>query len=289
MAGIRETDEVTGTETTGHEWDGIKELNTPLPRWWLWTFYATIVWAIGYWIVMPAWPLIGTYTKGVLGYASREVVANRIEQARAAQSGYIARIEAAALSDIRADPDLLGFALAGGRSAFAVNCSQCHGLGAAGSPGFPNLNDDAWLWGGTLDAIAHSVAYGIRSGHEDARAGPMPAFVRDEVLTRAQAEDAAQYVLSLSGRSEDPAAAGRGADVFAEQCVACHKEGGVGNAEVGAPNLSDEIWLYGGEKEAIVDSVSNGRAGVMPSWVDRLSPATIKQLAVYVHSLGGGQ
>lgn len=289
MAEIRETDKVTGTETTGHEWDGIKELNTPLPRWWLWTFYATIVWAIGYWIVMPAWPLVSSYTAGLLGYTNRAAVAERIEEARAAQSAYLERIEASSLTDIRGDPDLLGFALAGGRSSFAVNCSPCHGRGAAGSPGYPNLNDDAWLWGGTLDAIAYTITYGVRNEHEDARPGAMPAFVRDEILTREQADDVAEYVLSLSGRSEDAAAAERGAEVFAEQCVTCHREGGVGNVEVGAPNLSDEIWLYGGDKETIVRTVANGRAGVMPAWIDRLSPATIKQLAVYVHSLGGGE
>ncbi|MFQ5774361.1 MAG: cytochrome-c oxidase, cbb3-type subunit III [Kiloniellaceae bacterium] len=289
MAGHRETDAVTGTETTGHEWDGIKELNTPLPRWWLWTFYATIVWAIGYWIVMPAWPLVNDFTRGVLGYTNRAAVAERLAEARAAQSAYIARIEAASLDEIRSDPELLEFALAGGRSAFAVNCSPCHGLGAAGSRGYPNLNDDAWLWGGTLDEIARTIRFGVRSGHEEARFGDMPAFVRDGLLTREQASDVAEYVLSLSGRSTDAAAAERGAEVFAEQCVACHQEGGVGSDELGAPNLADAIWLYGGDKETIVETVSFGRAGVMPAWTGRLAPATIKRLAIYVHSLGGGQ
>lgn len=289
MAGQKETDDVTGVETTGHEWDGIKELNTPLPRWWLWTFYATIIWAIGYWVVMPAWPLVSNYTTGIIGYSSRAVVAERMAEARAAQEQYVARIAEASLETIQGDSELLDFALAGGRSAFAVNCSQCHGQGAAGRPGYPNLNDDAWLWGGTLEAILRTISYGVRSGHDEAHFGPMPGFLRDEILTREQVEDVVEYVLSLSGRSEDAEAAARGAEVFAEQCTACHQEGGTGSTEFGAPNLTDGIWLYGGDKATIMETVMNGRAGVMPAWVDRLSPATIKQLAVYVHSLGGGQ
>jgi len=289
VAGYKETDEITGTETTGHEWDGIKELNTPLPRWWLWTFYATVVWAVGYWIAMPAWPLVSSYTKGVLGYSNRAVVAERLAEARAAQSQYLERIQAASLEEINSDTDLLNFAIAGGRSAFAVNCSQCHGLGAAGGRGYANLNDDAWLWGGTLEDIAQTVRFGIRSNHEETRLGDMPGFLRDGILDRAQVADAAAYVLSLSGGAEDQAAVARGAEVFAENCTTCHQEGGVGNPEVGAPNLSDEIWLYGGDKETVLTTIANGRAGVMPAWTGRLDDATIKQLAVYVHSLGGGQ
>jgi cytochrome c oxidase cbb3-type subunit III len=289
MAGKVETDEVTGTQTTGHEWDGIKELNTPLPRWWLWTFLASIAFAIGYWVVMPAWPLVSGYTTGIIGYSSRANVVESIDEARAAQKQFVERIGAASLEEIRKDPELLEFALAGGRSAFSVNCSQCHGRGAAGSRGYANLNDDAWLWGGTLDDISQTISYGIRSGHDEARYGDMPAFVRDEILTREEAGDVAEYVLSLSGNAEDEAAVARGAEVFAEQCVACHQEGGVGSPEVGAPNLSDSIWLYAGDKKTILETLEKGRAGVMPAWVDRLAPATIKQLAVYVHSLGGGQ
>ncbi len=289
MAGEKETDALTGTETTGHEWDGIKELNTPLPRWWVWVFLATIVWAIGYWVAMPAWPLIGDYTHGILGHSNRAKVAERIEAAKAAQSRYLERIEARSLQDIRDDPELLEFALAGGRSAFAVNCSPCHGLGAAGSPGYPNLNDDAWLWGGKPEDIARTIRFGIRAAHDETRVSEMPAFVRDEVLSREQAADVTQYVLSLSGRSEDAAAAARGAEIFAEQCLACHQEGGTGSSMFGAPNLSDGIWLYGGESETIARSIGGGRAGVMPAWVGRLDEAAVKLLAVYVHSLGGGQ
>ncbi len=289
MASVPERDEFTGTETTGHEWDGIKELNTPLPRWWLWTFYACCIWAVGYWIAMPAWPLISDFTGGVLGYSSRALVAERIAEARAGQRQYLDRIDAASTAEIAADAELLGFAMAGGRSAFAVNCSQCHGQGAAGFVGYPNLNDDDWIWGGDLEAIEATIAYGIRSGHDEARENEMAAYLRDELL---EAEDVAavtDYVLSLSGAGGEAASIARGAEVFAENCAACHQEGGVGSSDLGAPDLADKIWLYGGDRETVHASIANGRGGVMPNWDARLDSATIKQLAIYVHSLGGGE
>lgn len=289
MAHNKEVDQVSGTETTGHEWDGIKELNTPLPRWWLWTFYATCLWALAYWIVMPAWPLVSSYTTGVLGYSSREQLAKSMADARAAQAQYLDRIEQASLSEITNDRELLDFALAGGESAFAVNCSQCHGLGAAGFTGFPNLNDDDWIWGGSLEAIHQTIQYGIRSEHDETRFNEMPAFGRDEILDRGQINDVAEYVLSLSGSETDPAAAQRGSEIFVEQCAACHGEDGTGIADLGAPNLTDAIWLYGGDKADVVETVTNSRSGMMPAWTGRLDDATIKQLAVYVHSLGGGE
>ncbi len=289
MASGKEVDQTSGTETTGHEWDGIKELDTPLPRWWLWTFYACVIWAVGYWVLMPAWPLIDSYTKGLLGHSQRASVAESLAQARLAQSGFVRRIQASSLDEIEGDPALLEFALAGGRSAFAVNCSQCHGLGAAGAPGYPNLNDDDWLWGGSLDDIHQTIHFGIRSDHDDTRVGDMPAFLRDEILERTQVEDVAAYVLSLSKDVEDAAAVARGADIFAEECVACHQEGGAGSRELGAPRLADGIWLYGSTNATLIQTIANGRASVMPAWADRLDAATIKQLAIYVHTLGGGE
>lgn len=289
MADNKEIDQVSGTETTGHEWDGIKELNTPLPRWWLWTFYATCLWALAYWVVMPAWPLVSSYTTGVLGYSSREQLAQSLVEARAAQAQYLDRIEQASLSEITNDRELLDFALAGGESAFAVNCSQCHGLGAAGFTGFPNLNDDDWIWGGSLEAIHQTIQYGVRSEHDETRFNEMPAFGRDEILDREQINDVAEYVLSLSGSETDPAAAQRGSEIFAEQCAACHGEDGTGIPDLGAPNLTDAIWLYGGDKADVMETVTNSRSGMMPAWTGRLDDTTIKQLAVYVHSLGGGE
>ncbi len=289
MAGKNEVDSHSGMETTGHEWDGIKELNTPLPRWWLWTFLATVVWAVGYMIAMPAVPLPGGFTKGVLGWSSRGTVAAELKEAAAAQQVWLDRIAATDLAGIEKDPELFNFAVAGGRSAFGVNCAQCHGSGAAGSKGYPNLNDDDWLWGGKLEDIQHSIAVGIRSTSPDTRNNVMAAYVKDGILTGAEVADVAEYVLSLSGRSTDAAAAERGKVTFGEQCVACHQEGGVGSRELGAPNLTDAVWLYGGTKADIIQTVSYGRAGVMPAWAGKLSPETIKMLTVYVHALGGGE
>lgn len=285
-----EHDEMSGVETTGHEWDGIKELNNPLPRWWIWTFYITIAWALVYTILFPAWPLIDGATQGLLGYSSRANLAQSVQQAQQAQSGNLEKIRTLPLDEIRGDPALLEFANAGGRSAFAVNCVQCHGAGAAGAKGYPNLNDDEWLWGGTLDDIHHTLVHGVRhEADENTRNSQMPAFGRDGLLERAQIADTADYVLSLSGEDHDAAAAGRGATIFAEQCSVCHGANGGGDRAQGAPSLRDAIWLFGGDRATIVETITHARRGVMPAWGDKLDEATIKQLTVYVHSLGGGE
>lgn len=285
----REIDPATGIETTGHEWDGIKELNKPLPKWWLWVLYATILWSIGYWLLMPAWPLLGDYTRGLLGYSQRAAVARSLETARAAQAALRQRIESSDLAAIKANPELLSFALAGGEAAFGDNCAPCHGRGAQGAKGYPNLRDDSWLWGGTLEAIHRTLLHGIRADDPATRSNQMPAFGRDGLLTSAQINDVAEFVLSLSGGAGDAAAAERGRAVFADNCAVCHGADGKGNQELGAPDLTDQIWLYGGTKADIVETVTNARNGVMPAWANRLDPVTLKQLAVYVHSLGGGQ
>ncbi|MCR9215371.1 MAG: cytochrome-c oxidase, cbb3-type subunit III [Proteobacteria bacterium] len=285
-----EKDEISGTQTTGHEWDGIKELDTPMPRWWLWTMYATIIWSIGYWIVMPAWPLVSSYTAGMIGYSSRASLENVMSEAAAAHATDRAALVTTELSEIQSDQQTYQYALRGGKSAFAVNCSQCHGSGAQGAPGFPNLNDDEWLWGGSVDSIYETIKYGIRSDHDDTRLGDMPAFLDDELLEPAQINDVAEYVLSLSQQPDlDAEAVTRGKEVFAAECASCHGENAKGLREFGAPNLTDAIWFYGGDKETIVRTISKGRANVMPAWVDRLDDATIRQLTLYVHSLGGGE
>jgi len=275
--------------TTGHDWDGIREYDRPTPSWWLWVFWACILWAVAYWVLMPAWPLVGDYTRGLLGYSQRQVVANDVAKARDAQAGYVTRIAAAPLDAVRTDPDLLEFALAAGRSAFAVNCSQCHGQGAQGAPGFPNLNDDDWLWGGSLEEIHRTIRFGVRSGHAETHESQMPAFFKDQLLDAKQVDDVAEFVLSLSKRADDATAAARGRAIFAENCASCHGAEGQGNKEVGAPSLADAIWLYGGDKASVVRTISYARRGVMPAWEGRLDPVTIKELAVYVHSLGGGK
>lgn len=290
MAEHKEFDEATGVHTTGHVWDGdLKELNRPLPRWWLYTFYACIVWAIGYWIAYPAWPLLNGYTPGLLGYSQRATVTDQVKAAKAAQAGLRSQIEKTALADIRSKPDLLQFATTGGRAVFADNCAPCHGRGAQGGVGYPNLNDDDWIWGGSLEAIEQTIKHGIRWAEDkNTRDSAMPKFGADGILQPAQIEDTAEYVMSLSGSSKDAAAAGRGKTIFAEQCVACHGEDGKGNKELGAPNLTDAIWLYGGNKMSVAESISTGRGNAMPAWGGRLDTAAIKSLALYVHSLGGG-
>jgi cytochrome c oxidase cbb3-type subunit 3 len=288
MSGPRH-DEITGRDTTGHEWDGIEELDTPLPRWWLWVFYASILYSVAYWVLMPAWPLVADYTRGYLGYSQRATVARSLDAARAAQAPFARKIAGQSYDQIRADADLVDFAIRGGRSAFAVNCSQCHGAGAAGAKGFPNLNDDDWLWGGRLSDIEKSIRVGVRSTHADTRNNVMSAFGRDGILKPEQVSDVVEYVLSFSGRARDKAAAARGGVVFKETCAACHGAEGKGNVELGAPNLTDSIWLFGGSPEDILATVQNGRGGVMPTWQGKLDDATVKALTLYVHALGGGK
>ena len=290
MTDHNEIDKISGTATTGHEWDGIKELNTPLPRWWILTFYACIVWAIGYWIVYTAWPMVSGYTSGVLHYSSRADVAVELANLEKIRGAKMVTLGAASLADIEKDPALLALARARGKSVFGDNCAPCHGSGAAGAKGFPNLNDDDWLWGGTLDQIMQTIEFGARSGHAKTHDSAMLAFGRDGMLKSDQIVTVANYVRSLSGLPTRPGydpVAGR--QIFVENCVSCHGDAGKGNQEVGAPNLTDKIWLYGGDEATIIETVTNGRGGVMPAWTGRLDPSTIKAMAVYVHSLGGGQ
>jgi cytochrome c oxidase cbb3-type subunit III len=290
MTKHHDIDDVTGTETTGHVWDDdLKELNKPLPRWWLYTFYVCIVWAIGYQIAYPAWPMINGYTKGVLGYSQRAHVAEALFETKMEQAKYLSAIGSTPLAEISKQPELLSFARAGGAALFASHCSGCHGRGAQGFPGYPNLNDDDWLWGGKIEDIQKSITVGIRSEHKDTRNTQMPRFGTDKVLDGDQISDTAEYVLSLSGLAKASPATERGGKIFAEQCAACHTEKGTGNQELGAPNLTDAIWLYGSKKTDVMQTISTGRGGVMPTWESRFDPATIKMLAVYIHSLGGGK
>jgi cytochrome c oxidase cbb3-type subunit 3 len=283
-------DAVTGRETTGHEWDDIQELNNPLPRWWLMVLYATIVWSVGYWIVYPAWPLVGDYTQGLFGYSTRGAVLQDVAAAKAARGAQGQALANASLEEIRQNPELLKVALANGRAAFGDNCASCHGTGAAGRTGYPNLQDDDWLWGGTLEEIQQTIQFGARTAHASTRTGEMLAFGRDGILKRGEIEAVANYVLSLSGKAFNPKLSLKeGETIFAANCAACHGDNAKGNKELGAPNLTDAIWLYGSAPEQVIATITNGRKGVMPTWEGRLDPVTVKSLAVYVHSLGGGQ
>ena len=275
--------------TTGHEWDGIRELDNPLPRWWLWIFYASVVYAIGYWILMPAWPGLTGYTRGVLGKSDRAAVVEQLSELKTLRGQQNARLTQASLQEIESDPTLQAHALAVGQSVFGDNCATCHGVGGTGSKGYANLRDDVWLWGGTLEDIHRTLQYGIRSGHPQARVSQMPAYGKDQILTAAQVADLTEYVVALSGRPANAAAVQRAAPVYAANCVACHGPEGRGDPLQGAPNLTDKEWLYGSGRQDIKAQIHAGRGGVMPAWSGRLDPETVKALAVYVHANAAGQ
>lgn len=290
MAAKGERDAITGVETTGHEWDGIRELNNPLPRWWVYTFFASILFSVVWWVLYPSWPWSSGYLPGILGRNQRADFEVRLEQARQAQAQWTDRIAAMDAAAIAADPELAQFAIAGGEQKFKINCAPCHGLGGAGQGFFPTLADDDWLWGGSIEAIEQTIRHGIRNGEDaEARENAMPAFGTDGMLDRKQIDEVAQYVLSLTQRQTDAAAAEQGATIFAENCASCHGDAGEGNRELGGPALNDMIWLYGGELDQIVAQINRPRMGVMPAWQGRLDDTAIKMLTVYVHSLGGGE
>jgi len=283
----KRVDEPTGTQTVGHEWDGIEELDTPMPRWWLWTFYACIIWAAGYVVAYPAWPLIEKGTEGMLGWTSRGQLADEIESADAKLLPVREALAATPLDQLADDPALLQKAVAGGAAAFKVNCVQCHGSGAAGSQtlGYPNLNDDDWLWGGDLASIEYTLVHGIReTADPQTRTSIMPTF--DGAFDADQVSGLVDHVLSLSGKGQANAA---GAQIYAQNCALCHGAAGEGDRAQGSPRLDDAIWLRGSSREQITAQILNPRMGVMPHWDERLDPVTIKMLTAYVHSLGGGE
>lgn len=284
----KEIDKVSGVETTGHEWDGLKELNNAAPRWWLWVFYITIIWSIGYWIVYPSWPTLGGSTEGLWGWTSYKKLAAEQAEITAIQKTHLDKFNNASLQDIMKDPELYAFAMAGGKSAFKDNCATCHGSGGAGAKGYPNLNDDDWLWGGTLDDISYTIKNGIRSTGEETRVSQMPAFGKDALLKPEEINAVTDYVLTLSG-SEHKRTYEQGKQIFSQNCASCHGMEGKGNRDVGAPNIADQIWLYGGGRATVYETVFYARKGAMPTWKDRLDENMIKMLTVYVHELGGGE
>ena len=276
-----------GHGTTGHSWDGIEEWNNPLPRWWVWTFYVTIAWGLIYTILYPAWPLVDRATQGLWGGSARTEVAADIASFEAANAEINAKLAAADLTTVSADADLQNYAFNAGAAVFRTWCAQCHGSGAAGAKGYPNLLDNDWLWGGDVEAIHQTIAYGVRSDQDDTRYSEMPAF--GEWMAEEEIAALTQHVLAISGQEHDGALAATGAELFADNCSSCHGDTAMGDREQGAPNLTDAIWLYGGDEAAITETITNSRFGVMPSWTNRLSEAEVNAVAVYVHSLGGGE
>ncbi len=284
-----ERDPLTGQLTTGHEWDGIKELRTPIPNWWLITFVVTWVLSVGYLVLYPSFATTKSYAPGILGWSSSSELVQTTQRARDSQSVWRTQILATPLEKIEANEELRRFAIAGGQAAFNENCAACHGVGAGGQIGqFPSLTDDAWLWGGKIADIHTTIRHGIRSESEDTRVSEMPAF--GEILSAEEIAQTADYVLSLSDRSRNATHASLpGAALYADNCASCHGERGEGVRDLGAPRLNDAIWLYGGSREAVIRQITTPKMGQMPAWENRLDEETIRMLAVYVHTLGGGE
>jgi cytochrome c oxidase cbb3-type subunit 3 len=279
-------EEINKPDTTGHEWDGVKEYNVPAPRWWLIVWIITIIWSFCYWYFYPTWPTEYGNSIGKLKWTQGNQLSESQAEIDRIRVKYLQKIDEKSFKQILSDKYLLEFALVGGKAAFKENCAACHGSGAQGFKGYPNLNDDDWLWGGKIDDIYYTLLYGIRSGHDKARFNVMPSFGRDKILNKEQINDVIDHVLSLSGKNK---LNDKGSQIFAANCASCHGASGAGNQELGAPNLTDKIWLYGSDKEDIYNTIYYSRYGVMPYWSDRLDNAVIKQLAIYVHSLGGGR
>ena len=280
----KRVDELTGTETMGHDFDGIEELNHPMPRWWLIAFYLTIAWGIGYTVLFPAWPGITGASKGFLEYSTRGEVADDIAVHEAKNADLVGELLNVDLARFDPSSDLHRYAVARGGSVFRAQCSQCHGSGAAGATGYPNLLDNDWLWGGSLIEIADSVRHGIRNDtDENARYSEMPKF--GELLEATEIATLVNFILENPDFTTETA----GSVLYADNCASCHGDVGLGNREQGAPNLVDAIWLYGGTPEAINESITNARFGVMPAWGQRLSEADVRAVSTYVHSLGGGE
>jgi cytochrome c oxidase cbb3-type subunit 3 len=285
---VRERDPLTGHETTGHEWDGITELNTRVPRAIWWAIGITHVWALIIWILMPTWPLINTYTKGILGLDQKEQVEEKVRAMRLARADWVDAIEQRSFDEIRADPRLMEIVAQTGPVLFTDNCSGCHGAEAQGGPGFPSLADLDWLWGGDEDTIMETLRVGINSPHPETRVSQMMAFGSDGVLSRDDIRTVIDYVVSLSGGGEaDPERLAAGETLFVDNCSACHGEDAKGIREMGAPDLTDDIWLYGGDTDALFHTVHDGRQGWMPAWEGRMSLADRKIMTLYLQQLAG--
>lgn len=283
---VEERDAHTGYLTTGHEWNGIKELNTPVPRPVYFFLILAFLFAVGYWILMPTWPIGTSYTKGLLGFDQRVFVTEDVKQAAAERAAWTDRIEKESFADIQKDPQLMQDVRETGKTLFGDNCAACHGRQATGGKGFPNLTTNSWLWGGSPEQIAETIKVGINSTHPESRTSQMPAFGRDGILQRNDIEKVVAYLRSLSGASGAQAGdVTAGQKIFADNCASCHGDDAKGNSETGAPNLTDRFWIYGGDPETIYSTVWGGRQGHMPTWEARLSPVERKILALYTADL----
>lgn len=286
-----ERDEVSGQNTTGHEWDGIKELDTPIPKPAIWAYGLTSLFAVLYWILFPAWPYVTDFTRGLLDYSSRVTIMESVAAANTERATSTKELESGDLIALAADPDVRARHQDDASILYLDNCAVCHGRGLKGQAGFPNLTDDHWLWSGDVEEIATTLRYGINAGHDEERFSEMPAFGTQQMLERGDIKAVVEYVLSLSEKDHDAELSGIGAPIFEENCSSCHSEGGTGGLEIGAPSLVDDQWIYGGDREKILETIWAGRKGVMPFWTDRLDETDIRKLALYVHwnTDGGGE
>jgi cytochrome c oxidase cbb3-type subunit 3 len=285
---LEKRDRVTGRTTTGHEWNGIEELETPIPRVVFLFLGATVLFSLICWVLYPTWPLGSTFTKGLTGFDQRNLVTEQVAKADAERaSAWAGKVETLSYAEIEADSALMQPVKEAGRTLFVDNCAVCHGVSATGGPGFPNLTSKSWLWGGEPEAIEETIKVGINSTNDDTRVSQMMAFGRDGVLAPEQISNVVTYVRSLSGAEGDAAKIDAGKEVFAANCVACHGDNAKGSHDVGAPDLTDHFWIYGGDVNSVYTSVYSGRQGHMPHWGARLSPLQVKLLTVYVHSLDG--
>jgi cytochrome c oxidase cbb3-type subunit 3 len=284
-----EKDPVSGTETTGHDWDGLRELNTPLPKWWLYTWYACIAWALAIFVLYPSIPGLHSYWHGLIGYSARRVAMAEWHDMQAKHGPAMQQIGSQPIDAVAHDPRLLETALQAGRITFANNCQPCHGQNGSGRIGYPALGDDVWIWGGKLTDIQTTITHGVRAGDPDSRQSAMPNFGTDGILKPAEIGQVADYVGAWWGVTPAGTDTSAGAKLFADNCTACHGDHGQGNRDFGAPPLNAHVHLYGDTREAIVAQVTHPRQGVMPNWNARLDPATIKSVALYVHALGGGE
>ena len=286
---VDERDPHTGHKTTGHEWNGIKELNTPVPKA-VWFFLiVTGLFSLGYWILMPAWPTGRSYTPGLLGRSDSQQVRAQREAARLARADWYKQLEAASYAQLLADPAAMDRIRSEGARLFGDNCVACHGSGGHGGLGFPNLADRDWLWGGSPEAVAETIRVGVNSTHPNTRVSEMIAFGAGGILNSGQVANVADYVASLSDPAlakAKPNSVRAGRAVFEANCVPCHGADARGNQTLGAPNLTDRAWINGGGWPAIYSTISGGRKGEMPSWEGRLTPAERKLLTVYVLDLG---
>ena len=269
-----EHDIPSGQQTTGHEWNGIKELDSPIPKVVLFFLAVTIIFSVIYWVLAPAWPLGVSYTRGILGLNDRAEVTAQVETAAAARAGFTDRLATESFASLAADPELMAYVDEVAPTLFGDNCAACHGVDRQGGPGFPNLSASARLWGADPETIAETIRVGINGTAKDTRTGQMMAFGRDGILQREQVLAVASYVRSLSGQKLDAAEQARvpaGKEVYAANCVACHGADAKGQHDLGAPDLTDASWIYGGDLQSVVNSIHGGRQGQMPSWEGRLS------------------